>query len=329
MLSAADIHAFVRDERAWKRAAQKPGGDEPFAAGMICSKESNWLVFRRGSSDNAFSLKFSNALRTAAFTDSLDTVALASTHSTMPRQRWNSSARCDSEDVYADPLQQLLIRNLRRKGVAAMLNKRRVSQIARPSYISHADREARRRSDLARAAQELIDLERYERHQLVTMARNRFNTMASAFFKAAVKDMVACELSGRRALFREWQESQRDMAASMDREFSKLTPLTPHEFKAVCRLIRSEAIMRRRLQATEAQDRDLYARFMHLGRLKALGKALNECPRRDVLHEAAAVLALAQKDRVQHVNAARARRLPCDGRSLRQRKKALIAAEEA
>ncbi|CAC9483995.1 conserved hypothetical protein [Leishmania infantum JPCM5] len=305
MLSAADIHAFVRDERAWKRAAQKPGGDDALAAGMISSKESNWLVFRRGTSDNAFSLKFSNALRASAFTDSFGTAASSNTHSAVPRQRWNSSARCDSEDAYADPLQQLLIRNMKLKGVAAMLSKRRLPQLARPSYISHAAREARRRSDLTRAAQELIDLERFERHQVVAMARSRFDTMVSAFFVAAEKDMIACEISGRRALFREWQEARRNTAASMDREFSKLTSMTPHEFKAICRLIRSEDVMRRRVQATEAQDRDLYARFMHLERLKALGKELNERPRRDVLHEAAAVLALAQKERARHVDAAR------------------------
>lgn len=305
MLSAADIHAFVRDERAWKRAAQKPGGGDALAAGMISSKESNWLVFRRGTSDNAFSLKFSNTLRTSVFADSFDSAGLPNTRSTVPRQRWNSSVRCASEDAYADPLQQLLIRNMQKKGVAAVLNKRKLSQLARPSYISHAAQEARRRNDLTHAAQELIDLERYERHQLVATARSRFNTMVSAFFGAAVKDMTACELRGRRALFREWQEARRHMAASMDCEFSKLTSTAPHEFKAICRLIRSEAVMRRRVQATEAQDRDLYARFMHLERLKALGRELNECPRREVLHEAAAVLALAQKDRARHVDAAR------------------------
>ncbi|CAM38759.1 conserved hypothetical protein [Leishmania braziliensis MHOM/BR/75/M2904] len=202
----------------------------------------------------------------------------------MPRQRWNNSGRCESDNSYADPLQQLLARNLQRKGAAAVLSKRRVSQLARPSCISPVAREARRRSELMRSAQELMDLERYERRQLMAVARNRFHVMMCAFFGAAVRNMIACELSERKALFREWQQAQRDMGALIDREFSKLTPMTPHKFKAVCRLIRSETVMRRRLQVTEAQDRDLYAHFMYLEQLKALGSDLNEYRRRIALH---------------------------------------------
>ncbi|GET88061.1 hypothetical protein, conserved [Leishmania tarentolae] len=305
MLSAADLHAFVRDERAWQRAAQKPGGDNTPAAGMICSKESNWLVFRRGTSDNAFSLKFSDTLRTSALTDSFDTSALLPRHFTIPRQPWNNSTRCTSEDAYTDPLQKLLVRNLQRKGAVAMLEKRRASQLGPASSLRHAHREARRRRDLALATQEVIDLERYERHQLVAMMRNRFNTMVSAFFQTAVKDTIACELSGRRALFREWQEAQANIEAAMHYELSKLISMTPYAFQVVCRLIRSEAIKRRRIQATEAEDRDLYARFMYLEYLKALGNELTECRRRDALDKAASVLALVQKDRARHVDAAR------------------------
>ncbi|KAG5502556.1 hypothetical protein JIQ42_05624 [Leishmania sp. Namibia] len=269
MLSAGDIHAFVRDERAWRRAAHRLF-DDARVSDTVCSRSGNWLVFRRGTSENAFSLRFANSLRHCVLTDIVPTTAVLHTVSRMPRQRWNSSARCDTESRCTDPLQRLLAYNLQRKGVAAVLKKRRASPHARPRSISPDAREARRRHELARSAQEMMDLERYERRQLATLARKRFRAIASLFFGTVAENLIACELSGRRALFRQWQEGHCYLAASMGSELWRLTSMTPQGFKAVCRLIRSEAVKRRRIQVTEEEDRDLYARFMYVEQLKML-----------------------------------------------------------
>ncbi|KAG5479929.1 hypothetical protein LSCM1_06347 [Leishmania martiniquensis] len=276
MLSAADIHAFLRDEHAWKRAVHQLL-DDAYAPATIGDYNGNWLVFRSGSSENAFSLRFANSLRHPVFTDSVDTTFLSHTDSTRLRQRWNSSARCDADGPHTDLLQQLLARNLRRKGAAAMLKIRKAPQLARPSCISPVAREARRRRELSRSAQELIDLERYERQRLVTQERKCFTATASVFFEGAVKHLLSCELSERRAVFRQWQEGKRCLAASMGSELWRLTGMTPQQFKELCRLLLSEAVTRRRIQVMEGEDRELYARFMHIAQLKTLGKESNEC----------------------------------------------------
>ncbi|KAG5480640.1 hypothetical protein CUR178_05774 [Leishmania enriettii] len=157
MLSAGDINALVRDERAWRRAAHRLSDGARFSD-AICSGSGNWLVFRRGTSENAFSLRFANSLRHSISTDIVHTTALPRAVSMPPRQRWNSSARCDTESRCTDPLQRLLVRNLQRKGVAAVLKKRKASPHPRLRSTSPDAREARRRHELVCLAQEMMDL---------------------------------------------------------------------------------------------------------------------------------------------------------------------------
>ncbi|KAG5506372.1 hypothetical protein JKF63_05875 [Porcisia hertigi] len=276
MLSPAAVNAFIRDERAWQRAAKQPLCDCALSSSKIGSKEGNWLVFRSGSSDNTSSLRFANTLRISGSTNNVDTFAVSHTHSTLSHPRWNSSARSESDNAYTDHLHQLLVRNLHRKGTPALLSKRRESQLARVPRIRPGARHACCGSGIEHQVQQLTSLERYDRHRLVTLARNRFNAIASSFFGAAARELLACELGRRKTLFREWQEAYRDMESSMNRELSVRTGMTPQDFKAVCRVIGTEAIMRRRVQVLERQSRELYTRIIYLHQMKTLGKELDE-----------------------------------------------------
>ena len=275
MLSSDELNVFLRDERAWRRAAQRPMEDDASGTASLCSKEANWLIFRRGTSDNAFSLKFANSLR-ATFTSGSINTASTHTRPTLPRRRWDASARCVADDgTVIDPLQQLLSRNLQRR--------RSKSKPAAPqTRATSALREREYQRVVERVTSELADLERAERREMVAAFKARRKALATAFFSEVTNLLFLDELNSRRVLFRAWQEEKYTLFIAMRLEQERLTSMTSHQFKRHCRLLYAETLKRNRIVNDEKECRDLLQRYAYVEYLKSLEAEIEACRRKEL-----------------------------------------------
>lgn len=147
--------------------------------------------------------------------------------------------------------------------------------------MSPSARTAQRLKALARAAQELADLEAHERQRLVALSCRRWNAALAAHVGAAAAMLQAQEVNERRSVFREWQAWHGNAAATLEVSVVECTGMTPHQLKAACRIVGAEALQRRRTEAVERQDRELYERLLQLARLRALERELQERRRRE------------------------------------------------
>lgn len=274
MLSSEELNAFLRDERVWRRAAQRPVKEDVGAAASSCSREGNWPLFRRGTSDNAFTLKFANSLRPTAPTNSRHTTTASSTASNtraaLPRRPWNTSARCTPGEVAVDPLQLMLSRNLQ--------DGRSPSQRARPQRCTVLLMQERERCRAAeRVNRELVELERVSRREIAAAARTHWNALTTSFFTEASALLFVAELNDRRVLFRAWQSEKYMLSASLSCERGLLTNMTARQFKQQCHLIQAEMQQRSRLAHDEEECRDLLARFAYVEYLQALESEIEAC----------------------------------------------------
>lgn len=274
MSTSDEVNAFLRDERAWRRAAQRPMEDDVHCAASMCGHEANWSMFRRGTSDNAFTLKFANSLRATALTDSPNTTS-SHTRSTVPRKRWNANARCAAGGVAPDPLQQMLVRNLQR-GRSPPVRAR--SQTRSASAFRYRER----CRAVERVNREFMELEAVARREIVAASKVHWKAMTSSFFHDASALLLLAELHDRRVLFRAWQEEKYRLAAAMSCEKGCLTNMTSRQFKQHCQLIQVESLRRNRIVHDEKECRDLLGRFAYVEYLKALEAEIESCKRREL-----------------------------------------------
>jgi hypothetical protein len=272
MLSPEELKAYLRDERAWRRAAQQPMEDGARGAIAVSGRETNWLMFRRGTSDNAFSLRFANSLRGATF--AADSINTSSSHAraTLPRKRWVTSVR--GADV-ADPLQQLLARNLQRRGSPA-------KRIPPHNETTSALREREYRQTIERVMHDFVELEKAERREIVAAARARWRALMDASFHDAYQLLFLAELSDRRVLFRAWQEEKFALAAMMRSAQERTTNMTARQFRQLCRLIQAETFARNLTLNDERECRDLVERYAYVEYLKSLEAEIEACKRQEL-----------------------------------------------
>ncbi|KPI85635.1 hypothetical protein ABL78_5316 [Leptomonas seymouri] len=274
MLSPEELNVLLRDERAWRRAAQKQIEDEFSSAASICSREASWPIFRRGTSDNAFSLKFANSLRTVSSAGGLTTTSSRAC-ATLLRKKWDTSARCVTGCAVADPLQQFLARNLQKR--------RSPSKQVRPRTRSASSiREHERRRAIERVNQEIVKLERVERREITAVCWARRRALTTSFFKEMVNLLLLAELNNRRVIFRAWQEEKCALSSTMLFEQERLTNMMPWQFKRLCRLIHAETLARNRILSDERACRSLQEQCACVGYLRALEAEIEACKRREL-----------------------------------------------
>ncbi|KPA75427.1 hypothetical protein ABB37_08695 [Leptomonas pyrrhocoris] len=274
MLSSNELNVLLRDERAWRRAAQKPTGEDCNGAASTSSREANWLIFRRGTSDNAFSLRFSNSLRAELLTDGLNTTSSLA-RSTLPRKRWDTSVRCATDGAVADPLQQLLARNLHRRRSPP-------KQVQPPTRSVSALRARERRRAMQRVNEEFVELERQDRREIAAACRTHWRALTAAFFHEAMNMLLLTELNDRRILFRAWQEGKDMLSSAMLFEQECLTGMTRRHFKQHCHFIHTEALVRSRILNDEKECRDLLERYAYVEFLRTLEAEIAVCKRQEL-----------------------------------------------
>lgn len=273
MLTDRYIKDFVRDKRAWKRAAAQPMEE----ATSTQLSQSSWPLFSKGCADNTHSINFANSLRSSsAAPHSLDR---------FDDKTWCSSTKPTS--TTEDILKQALTRNLHRRGlddaalyaeakqtvkrIRAMDERRSHSRGPRPHPLP----------PWSERVAALNEEERRSRKAITASHSVRWAALMNEAFQERALLIAREEYEGRKALFRAAVLERRSMVEEEQEAFLHITHITHKAFAVFKSLQVQEDTRRRQLQHSEVKERGVLSKVWMLEQLQVMNREIEACARRE------------------------------------------------
>lgn len=303
MLSEKELRALVRDRKAWHRALEQTGEDE--SGGVLPVSQIAGAprgLVRRGSADNALTLRFLSSLRTF---DLRETGGPSSALHLL-QKKWSPSTRIESaaSDCRTDVLLSLLRRSAASRGIlkTAEVNPRSGSPKSPKKHRhpgnepanSHRQRDHRDATASALLlAQRLETLEQVERLQIVRQEAARRGGAAQSFVHESVSVLVVEEYTGRRSLFREAMMQKGRLYEAEAYAFTAVTGLSHASYAALAKLQARERIHRAAIAREYDHVRGIVEQLARLEEIRVVEREIAKCAR----HEKALSLAVKGRGR--------------------------------
>ncbi|KAH9601147.1 hypothetical protein LSM04_003999 [Trypanosoma melophagium] len=245
ILSDRFINDMIRDNKAWRRALRQRDVQECLAPSSRAAKSNMGPVFRRGCTENVYSLRFVNFLRASD----------DSTTNTRERQKalqlrmqalWNPSTKissCSSDTL----LHNLLLDQLKLHGFSMGYKASRDAvlreQVREMSQRreKHNTQQIREKIENKRQKEnEIYNKESQQRNFLTNKEKLNRNKIAAEMHEQELVLMINAEFTQRRKIFQEAYAQYNTITENSDKQLQSITGMSLAHLKAYFGIIRQE-----------------------------------------------------------------------------------------
>ncbi|ORC89088.1 uncharacterized protein TM35_000142990 [Trypanosoma theileri] len=236
---------MIRDNKAWRRALRQRDVQECLAPSSRAAKSNMGPLFRRGCTDNVYSLRFVNFLR-ASDDSSPNTRERQKALQQRMQALWNPSTKissCSSDTL----LHNLLLHQLKLHGFSLgykesrdAILKEQVREASQRRKKQNTQEEKERIENYRQKENEICNNEFQQRKLIMNKEKQRRDRIVADMHEQELIIMTNAEFAQRRKIFQEAYAQYNSIREEADRELQSITGISLVHLKEYFGIIQQE-----------------------------------------------------------------------------------------